>query len=77
VAPDSYVASQALAEVLMDAGALGVVYPSVRRTGGTCIACFRPAIVANVRRAATYRFTWDGAPTPAIEAVTPSRRASA
>ena len=64
--PDSYVASQNLAEELLGAESLGVVYPSVRRSGGTCLACFRPALVANVRRARTYRFTWDGSPTPAI-----------
>jgi hypothetical protein len=40
--PDSYVASQDLARQLLDAGALGVIYPSVRGTDGTCIACFRP-----------------------------------
>jgi hypothetical protein len=37
------------------------VYPSVRRANGTCLACFRPALVTNVRRDATYRFTWSGA----------------
>ena len=62
----SYVASQALAEHLLDAGSLGVVYPSARQSGGTCVACFRPALVMNVRRAKTYRFTWDGSPKPAI-----------
>lgn len=56
--PASYVASQALAERLLDAGSLGLVYPSVRHAGGTCVACFRPPLVANVRRTATYRFTW-------------------
>jgi hypothetical protein len=63
---DSYVESQALAERLLEAGSLGVIYPSVRHAGGTCVACFRPALVANVRRGKTYRFTWDGRPTPAI-----------
>lgn len=58
--PRSYVASQKLAEALLEAHALGVVYPSVRHAGGTCVACFRPALVANVRRDATYRFTWPG-----------------
>jgi hypothetical protein len=38
----------------------------VRRAGGTCIACFRPALVMNVRRAKTYRFKWSGRPAPAI-----------
>jgi hypothetical protein len=64
--PASYVDSQSLAEDLLDAGSLGMVYPSVRHTGGTCVACFRPALVANVRRGRTYRFTWDGSSQPTI-----------
>jgi RES domain-containing protein len=68
LAPDSYVESQALAEHLLEAGALGVIYPSVRHSGGTCVACFRPALVTNVRRGKTYRFTWDGDPEPVISA---------
>jgi len=64
--PASYRESQALAEELVDAGSLGVVYPSVRRAGGTCLACFRPALVANVRRVKTYRFTWRGRREPAV-----------
>ncbi len=67
--PDSYVRSQALAERLLDAGSLGVVYPSARRSGGTCIACFRPALVMNVRLTTTYRFRWTGKPAPSIEVV--------
>lgn len=47
--PGSYVASQALAEKLLEAESLGIVYPSVRRPGGTCTACFRPALVGHVR----------------------------
>jgi hypothetical protein len=66
--PRSYVASQALAEQLLTAGALGVVYPSVRNEGGTCLACFRPALVTNVRRHKTYRFTWRGTPEPDVVA---------
>lgn len=66
LSPDSYVASQTLAAELLDAGSLGIIYPSVRRAGGTCIACFRPALVMNVRRAKTYRFRWSGRPTPTI-----------
>ncbi len=64
--PASYVESQTLAERLLDAGSLGVVYPSVRHKGGTYLACFRPAVVTNVRRDRTYRFTWTGAPTPIV-----------
>jgi hypothetical protein len=68
LAPDSYVASQALAEALLAADALGVVYPSVRRDGGTCIACFRPALVTHVRKGRTYRFRWSGAKKPTVTA---------
>ena len=76
VDPRSYVASQALAERLLDAGSLGVVYPSVRHAGGTCLACFRPPLVTNVRRDATFRFTFSGTAAPVIvpENVTPSTR---
>ena len=65
--PVSYVESQTLAESLLDAGSLGVVYPSVRRQDGTCVAAFRPALVTNVRRARTYRFTWDGSQEPVVK----------
>lgn len=47
---DSYVYSQNLASGLLAAGSAGIVYPSVRRPGGACLACFRPALVMNVRR---------------------------
>jgi hypothetical protein len=66
--PDSYVESQGIAERLLASGALGIVYPSVRRARRTCIVCFRPALVTNVRRGKTYRFVWDGSPTPTIAA---------
>jgi hypothetical protein len=66
--PDSYVESQGIAERLLASGALGIVYPSVRRARRTCIVCFRPALVTNVRRGKTYRFVWDGSPTPTITA---------
>ena len=69
LAPDSYVASQGLAQRLLDEGSQGIVYPSVRLHGGTCIGCFRPPLVGNVRKGRTYRFTWRGEPRPVIEAV--------
>lgn len=69
LAPDSYVASQALAQELLEAGALGIAYTSVRRRKGTCLACFQPALVMNVRKAATYEFRWNGEPQPLITAL--------
>ena len=68
--PDSYVASQALAEQLLAAGSLGVAYTSVRRPPGDCLACFRPALVTNVRKNATWRFSWANGTELAIEQVT-------
>lgn len=65
--PESYVASQGLAEELLADGSLGIVYPSVRRPEGTCIAIFRPSLVANVRLGKTYRFTWAGSPAATVE----------
>lgn len=56
--PDSHAAGQALGERLRDGGSNGVVYDSVRRAGGTCIALYRPRLVHRCRqeRHLTYRF---------------------
>ena len=67
LAPDSYVASQLLAERLLAAGSMGVIYPSVRRSGGTCVGIFRPALVTHLRKSATWRFRWKGKALPVIE----------
>jgi RES domain-containing protein len=67
--PDSYIAAQGLADRLLDAGSLGILYPSVRRAGGTNLACFRPALVGNPRRAASYRLTWAGSREPQVEPI--------
>jgi RES domain-containing protein len=55
VDPASYVASQRLAASLLASGSAGVVYPSPRRAKGTCLACFRPALVSNVRAGETVK----------------------
>jgi len=59
--PDSYRASQKLGRLLLEQGSAGVVYPSVRHAGGTCIACFRPALVGNVRAGARVTLTFPDA----------------
>jgi RES domain-containing protein len=65
--PASYEASQALAAELLECGSMGIIYPSVRRPEGINLACFRPALVGNVRKGMAYRLTWAGSPIPAIE----------
>lgn len=57
--PQCYSASQAIASELLFAGSNGIVYPSVRHAGGTCIACFRPALVFHPRRGKKYQLTID------------------
>jgi RES domain-containing protein len=48
--PNSYAASQKVGRELLRRGSAGIVYPSVRHEGGTCVACFRPVLVNHVRK---------------------------
>jgi len=61
--PNSYVASQKLAQQLLAEGSAGIVYPSVRFPKGNCIACFRPTLVTNVRQDQTLTLTFQHANT--------------
>lgn len=58
--PDDYGAPQALARELRAAGADGVVYPSVRDAGGTCVGVFYPDLVGPCVQASHLIYTWDG-----------------
>ncbi|MGH7933761.1 MAG: RES family NAD+ phosphorylase [Candidatus Binataceae bacterium] len=64
--PDSYEASQKLGRTLLEGGSNGIVYPSVRDHGGTCMVCFRPRLVGNVRQGGFYEYRWSGSRTPVI-----------
>jgi hypothetical protein len=64
--PSSYSASQALAGDLLATGSNGILYRCVRRKGGECIACFRPALVANVRPDAHFEYRWEGTRNPSV-----------
>jgi RES domain-containing protein len=61
---DSYKASQRLAGDLLERGSAGIVYPSVRHKGGTCLSCFRPALVNNVRKGAALSISFESAFAP-------------
>lgn len=65
-----YPAGQALARILRAADSNGIVYPSVRHTGGTCLVAFRPDLVQNFRQGGVWRLEWTGSPTPSITRVT-------
>lgn len=56
--PEDYKAAQALAQQLLREGSAGIVYRSVRWRTGTCLACFRPVLVTNVRPGDTYTFVF-------------------
>jgi RES domain-containing protein len=47
--PECYVSSQELAATLLAKQSNGIIYPSVRRSPGMCVVCFRPTLVYNVR----------------------------
>lgn len=64
--PISYSASQRLARRLLAEGSNGVIYRCVRHAGGECLACFRPALVANVRSGPHFEYRWEGGRTPGI-----------
>jgi hypothetical protein len=58
--PDSYVASQALAQQLRSEGSNGVVYDSARHAGGECVAAFYPDLVAPCVQSEHLIYRWDG-----------------
>jgi RES domain len=59
--PNDYQTSQLLAARLLEEGSAGLVYPSVRDKGGICVACFRPALVGNVRKGKSISITFETA----------------
>jgi RES domain-containing protein len=66
--PDAgYPAGNALADEARATGLNGIIYPSVRRTGGTCIAALFPHAVQSVAQGDVWRLTWAGAPEPSVE----------
>jgi hypothetical protein len=58
--PDSHESGQRLGCDLFKQGSNGIVYPSVRKPGATCIACFRPPLVLNVRQSKHFEYEWHG-----------------
>lgn len=52
--PQCYLPSQLLARQLLAQQSNGILYPSVRHKGGTCLVCFRPALVYQPRCAERY-----------------------
>jgi RES domain-containing protein len=64
-----YPAGNALADAARAKGLNGIIYPSVRHSGGTCIAALFPHAVQSVAQGDVYRMTWRGSPEPVVEKV--------
>jgi len=58
--PDRYGPAQRWAAEQRTRGVDGVVYDSVRRTGGECIALFHPRLVTSCRVGDRLAYEWDG-----------------
>jgi hypothetical protein len=58
--PDDYAASRALGHSLRAAGSNGIVYPSVRRSGGQCVGALRPKAVGLPIQGRHLQYFWDG-----------------
>jgi RES domain-containing protein len=69
LAPDEasgYPAGNALAASARSRGLNGIIYPSVRHKGGTCIVALWPHAVQSVAQGDVIRLTWSGNPTPTV-----------
>ncbi|MEO7996234.1 MAG: RES family NAD+ phosphorylase [Gemmatimonadaceae bacterium] len=71
--PDSYVKSQAFGEQIRATATAGIVYDSVRHSGGTCLVMYRPKMVAPVKQGVHLEYRWMGSAEPAVVQITPMR----
>jgi len=59
--PLNFAEAQAVGEKFKRQGALGILYKSVRHSGGECIAALRPcALIPPAKQSGHYQFHWDG-----------------
>ena len=61
-----YPVGNALADAARVRGLNGIIYPSVRRSGGTCVAALHPHAVQSVAQGDVYRMVWSGSPVPDV-----------
>lgn len=71
--PDDYAPSQAFARRHRAENANGIVYPSVRHSGGECIAAFFPDVVAPPMQGDHFRYYWDGTAVSYVRKVSGDR----
>ncbi len=79
LAPDAalgYPAGNVLAASARGQGLNGVIYPSVRHPGGTCIVALWPHAVQSVAQGEVIRLTWAGGATPTASRPEPAAGAA-
>lgn len=64
--PTDYGPPQGFAKQIRDKGSDGIVYDSVRREGGECVAVFRPRLLGKARQERHLCYVWDGREITAI-----------
>ena len=60
LSPNDYTSGQALGRAAREAGAPGIVYPSVRDAGGECLAAFKTTLLRDCHHAAYLEYNWNG-----------------
>lgn len=58
--PEDYSYSRLLGRAVREAGGSGIVYDSVRRSGGECAAVLRPKAILRCQQAQHLAYVWDG-----------------
>ena len=64
---NGYPAGNALAAAARAAGHNGIIYPSVRHPGGTCVVALWPNVVQSVAQGALHRLRWTGTADYTVE----------
>lgn len=67
-----YPVGNALAADALARGLNGIIYPSVRHAGGTCIVALRPHAVQSVAQGGLWRLAWRGSAAPIINPLAPA-----
>jgi RES domain-containing protein len=68
--PDkSYPAGNLFADAVRAAGHYGIVYPSLRHEGGTCLVALVPHAVQSVKQGSVIRLAWAGRPGPKVSQI--------
>jgi RES domain-containing protein len=70
--PASYAAGNVFADSVRSAVHYGIVYPSLRHSGGTCLVALVPHAVQSVKQGAVIRLIWSGKPGPRVSQLGPA-----